>query len=242
MQTATATNVRRALLMLGCSLAVLWIIQIINAADNYQLSIDYSIQPRIAADLPYIFTAPFLHWSWAHIEGNSIPFLVLGFLAAYRNTIPKFLGVTGVVIVTSGMAEWFFASTGSEGAGASGVIFGWFGYVIVRGFFNHNKVDIVVGVLVMLYYLPIFTLLLPAPHLGYQAHIGGLVGGVFCGWAFRIRPSSGNAPASVSDRTTEILPPAPVAPPPLRHIEDELAALKRQIAKESRRLDDRNNG
>jgi membrane associated rhomboid family serine protease len=114
-------------------LAVLWIIQIINNADHYQLSIDYSIQPRIAADLPYIFTAPFLHWSWAHIEGNSIPFLVLGFLAAYRNTTPKFLGVTAVVIITSGMAEWLFAPTGSEGAGASGVIFGWFGYVIVRG-------------------------------------------------------------------------------------------------------------
>ena len=227
--------------MLGCSLVVLWIIQIINAADNYQLSIDYSIQPRIAADLPYIFTAPFLHWSWAHIEGNSIPFLVLGFLAAYRNTIPKFLGVTGVVIVTSGMAEWFFASTGSEGAGASGVIFGWFGYVIVRGFFNHNKVDIVVGVLVMLYYLPIFTLLLPAPHLGYQAHIGGLVGGVFCGWAFRIRPSratlrhrfpTGQRKSCHLHRLLH------------RHSGTLRMSLppKRQIAKESRRLDDRNNG
>ena len=71
------------------------------------------------------------------------------------------------------------------------MIFGWFGYVIVRGFFNHNKVDIVVGVLVMIYYLPVFTLLFPAPHLGYQAHIGGLIGGVFCGWAFRNRPAPG---------------------------------------------------
>ncbi|MGP0032616.1 MAG: hypothetical protein ACLPVF_19195 [Acidimicrobiales bacterium] len=36
----------------------------------------------------------------------------------------------------------------------------------------------------MLSYLPIFTLLLPAPHLGYQDHIGGLIGGLLCGWIF----------------------------------------------------------
>src|ERR1700722_5244317 len=189
------TKARTALFIVLGALAVLWIIQIINNAGHYQLSLDYSIQPRIAADLPYIFTAPFLHWSWAHIQGNSTPFLVLGFLAAYRNSLSKFIGVTAVVIVTSGMASWVFASTGSESAGASGVIFGWFGYVIVRGFFNHNKVDIVVGILIMIYYLPIFTLLLPAPHLGYQPHIRGLVGGLACGWAFRTRHATANAPA-----------------------------------------------
>lgn len=236
--STNTVRARTALVIVLGSLAVLWIIQIINNADNYQLSIDYSIQPRIAADLPYIFTAPFLHWSWAHIQGNSIPFLVLGFLAAYRNNLSKFIGVTAVVIVTSGMAEWIVAPTGSEGAGASGLIFGWFGYVVVRGFFNHNKVDIVVGVLIMLYYLPIFTLLLPAPHLGYQAHIGGFVGGVFCGWAFRTRPVPVEPPA-VSDKPTDALPPAPVAPSPLRHVEDELAILKRQIAQERNHLDDR---
>jgi len=231
------TRARSALLIVVGMLAVLWIIQIINNADHYQLSIDYSIQPRIAADLPYIFTAPFLHWSWAHIEGNSIPFLVLGFLAAYRSSLRKFLGVTAVVVVTSGIAVWATSSTGSETVGASGVIFGWFGYVIVRGFFNHNKIDIVVGLLVMVYYLPIFTDLLPAPHLGYEAHIGGLVGGVFCGWAFRTRPAPVEMPA-VSDRPTGVLPAAPVTPTPLRHVEDELAALKKEMVDDGRHLDE----
>ena len=136
------------------------------------------------------------------------------------------------------MAEWLFAPTRSDGAGASGVIFGWFGYVIVRGFFNHNKVDIVVGILIMIYYLPIFALLLPAPHLGYQAHIGGLVGGVFCGWACRIRRAPVDPPA-VSHGPMDIVPAAPVAPSPLRHVESELAALKRQIADDGRHLDER---
>ncbi len=174
--------------MLGI-LSVLWIIQIINNADQYRLSYEYGIRPRIATDLPYILTAPFLHFSWAHIDGNTLPLLVLGFLVAYRG-IPKFIAVTAIVILTSGLAAWLTEPSGSISAGASGVIFGWFGYVMVRGFFNRNKVDIVVGILVFIYYLPVFTLLLPAPHLGYQDHIGGLIGGVLCGWVFRARNST----------------------------------------------------
>jgi membrane associated rhomboid family serine protease len=185
-KTTALIRARNAsLIMLGI-FAVLWIVQIVNNADHYQLSIDYGIQPRRVADLPYILSAPFLHASWAHIEGNSLPLLILGFLVAYKG-IPKFIGVTAVVILTSGLLAWLTSPTGSIGVGASGVVFGWFGYVLVRGFFNHDKVDIFMGLLVMLYYLPIFTLLLPAPHLGYQAHIGGLIGGVFCGWIFRTR-------------------------------------------------------
>jgi membrane associated rhomboid family serine protease len=169
--------------MLGI-LAFLWIIQVINNADHYRLSYDYGIEPRRAADLSHILTAPFLHWSWAHIEGNSLPLLVLGFLVAYRS-IPKFIGVTAIVLLTSGVAVWLTSPSDIDTVGASGVIFGWFGYVIVRGFFSRSKVDIVVGVLVMLYYLPIFTDLLPAPHLSYQGHIGGFIGGILCGWLFR---------------------------------------------------------
>jgi membrane associated rhomboid family serine protease len=211
---------------------VLWIVQIINNADLYRLSIDYSIRPRIASDLPYIFTAPFLHWSWGHIEGNSIPFLVLGFLAAYRS-IPRFIVVTAVVLLTSGLALWLSASTSSESVGASGVIFGWFGYVIVRGFFTRSKMDIVIGILVMLNYLPtFFSLMFPAPNLAYQGHIGGLVGGVFCAWAFRIRPVP--ATPAVSTSPTDVLRSSPVPSSPLLHVEAELAALKTQISNERR--------
>lgn len=237
--TTSQISARTAFLMTAASLAVLWIIQIINNADHYRLSYDFAIEPRIAADLPYIFTAPLLHWSWVHIQGNSIPFLVLGFLAAYRNSIPKFIGVTAVVITTSGMVEWLFAPTGSAGAGASGVIFGWFGYVIVRGFFTHNKVDIVVGIVIMIYYLPIFTLLLPAPHLGYQAHIGGLVGGVFCGWAFRNRPAAVDAPVGFQG-PMEVVQSVPTSRSQRsENVEAELAALKNLLVDEGHRFDEK---
>jgi Rhomboid family len=117
---------RTALAIVVGSLALLWIIQIVNNADHYRLSSDYGIKPRMVGELPYVFTAPFLHLSWAHIEGNSLPFLVLGFLVAYRSA-PKFLWVTAVVILTSGLAVWLTSASSSDTVGASGVIFGWFG-------------------------------------------------------------------------------------------------------------------
>ena len=91
-----------------------------------------------------IFTAPFLHFSWQHIEGNSVPLFVLGVLAAYRS-IGRFLLTSLIVAVTSGMAVWLFQSGNELTVGASGLIFGYFGYVLVRGFFDRSLVDIGVG-------------------------------------------------------------------------------------------------
>ena len=84
--------------------AILWIVQIANWADHYQLSFQYGIRPRDPGSLPDIFSAPFLHFSWAHIEGNSGPLFIFGFLAAYRG-VKKFLGVTLIVAITSGLAR-----------------------------------------------------------------------------------------------------------------------------------------
>jgi membrane associated rhomboid family serine protease len=230
---------RTAFPIVLASLGVLWIIQIVNNADSYRLSMDAAIQPHIAADLPYILTAPFLHWSWAHIEGNSLPFLILGFLAAYRS-LPRFIGVTAVVTLTSGMAIWLTAPAGSETVGASGVIFGWFGFVIVRGFFGHDKRDIAVGVIVMIYYFPIFSLLFPAPHLSYQGHIGGLIGGVLGGWIFQSRPTpvaGRSATASTSGGEMTGRPEAIQAAVASKRIEADLAALKQQVLTDQRSKD-----
>lgn len=177
---------RRALYVMVGILAVLWIIQILNVADHYHLTFSYGIRPRSAGSLPDILTAPFLHFSWAHIEGNSGPLFIFGFLAAYRG-VRKFAGVTVLVILTSGLAAWFTESPGSVGAGASGVVFGYFGYIMVRGLFDRHAIDVLIGVVMALCFAYQFTVLLPAHGIGWQAHIGGLAGGILAGWVFRDR-------------------------------------------------------
>ncbi len=184
---------RKALFVMVGFLALLWIIQIVNWADHYHLTFEYGIRPRDASSLPDIVTAPFLHFSWAHIEGNSGPLFIFGFLAAYRG-VTKFFGVTALVILTSGLAAWLFESPGSVGAGASGVVFGYFGYIMVRGFFDRHAIDVLLGAVMALCFAYQFTVLLPQAGIGWQAHIGGLVGGVAAGWIFRDRrPRTGSA-------------------------------------------------
>jgi membrane associated rhomboid family serine protease len=181
---------RKALFVMAGILAVLWIIQIINVADSYRLTYDYGIRAHDLTTLPYIFTAPFLHFSWTHIEGNSGPLFIFGFLAAYRGVM-KFLGVTLLVIVTSGLAAWIFAAPNTVGAGASGVVFGYLGYILVRGLFDRHAIDLLVAAIMALCFAYQFTVLLPHAGIGWQAHIGGLVGGVLAGWVFRERATAG---------------------------------------------------
>src|SRR5215469_3638147 len=198
---AIVAEARKAFYVMAGILVVLWIIQIINWAGHYQLTLNNGIVPRSISRLPDIFAAPFLHFSWAHIEGNSGPLFIFGFLAACRGW-KKFAYVTVLVIITSGLAAWLFEPANTVGAGASGVVFGYFGYIMVRGFFDRHLIDVLIGAIMALCFAYQFTVLLPKAGIGWQAHIGGLVGGVLAGWLFRDkRPRAPTKPAPATGST-----------------------------------------
>lgn len=184
---------RKAFFLMVGFIGLIWILQVANWADHYHLDFSYGIVPRDIGRLPEIFTAPFLHFSWDHIEGNSGPLFVFGFLAAYRG-VKKFLGVTLLVVITSGMAVWLFQ--GNElTVGASGLIFGYFGYVLSRGLIDRNLIDALAAVVMGLSYAYILTVAIPGtPGVSWIGHLGGLVGGIAAGWIFRTRRSSGAKP------------------------------------------------
>lgn len=178
---------RKALWVMVGVLVVLWVVQIVNAALSYRLSFDYGIRARDVGSLPEILSAPFLHFSWSHIEGNSGPLFIFGFLAAYRG-IRKFAGVSALIVVVSGLGAWFTSGADTIGAGASGVVFGYFGYIIVRGLFDRRPIDLVIGLVMALCFAYQFSLLIPAGEgIGWQAHLFGFVAGVLGGWIFRER-------------------------------------------------------
>jgi membrane associated rhomboid family serine protease len=211
---------RRAFFLMVAFIAVIWTLQIANWADHYGLDDSYGILPRSLGHLPYIFTAPFLHYSWDHIEGNSGPLFVFGFLAAYRGVV-KFLWVTLVVAITSGLAVWLFQGNGELTVGASGLIFGYFGYVLARGIIERNLIDALAAIVIGLSYAYILTVAIPGtPGVSWIAHLGGLVGGIACAWFFRTRrgaPRRGQAkPAGASGQGspggTAALPVSPGHP------------------------------
>ena len=109
----------------------------------------------------------------------------------------KFLGVTLVVAITSGLAVWLFQSNNELTVGASGLIFGYFGYVLARGLIDRNLIDALAAVVMGLSYAYILTVAIPGtPGVSWVGHLGGLVGGLACGWIFRTRrglPGGGQA-------------------------------------------------
>ena len=181
---------RKAFFLMVGFIGVIWILQIANWADHYQLDAGYGVLPRSLGHLGAIFTAPFLHFSWNHIEGNSGPLFVFGLLAAYRGVV-KFLGVTVIVALTSGLAVWLFQGGNELTVGASGLIFGYFGYVLSRGLFDRNLIDALAAVVMGLSYAYILTVAIPGtPGVSWVGHLGGLIGGLACGWIFRTRRSA----------------------------------------------------
>ncbi len=179
-------QVRDALVLMGAFIAVIWILQVFNWADGYRLDPEFGIMPHSVSHLGDIFTAPFLHFSWQHIEGNTVPLFVLGVLAAYRS-IAKFLLATLIIAVVSGLAVWLFQNNELT-VGASGLIFGYFGYVLIRGFFDRNLVDIGVGIVAGLLYWTILQVAIPGtPGISWIGHLGGLFGGILAAWILRTR-------------------------------------------------------
>ena len=210
---------RKAFFLMVGFIAVIWVLQVANWADHYNLDASYGILPRSLGRLGDIFTAPFLHFSWDHIEGNSGPLFVFGLLAAYRGVV-KFLGVTVIVAVTSGLAVWLFQSNNELTVGASGLIFGYFGYVLTRGIVERNLIDALAAVVIGLSYAYILTVAIPGAHgVSWIGHLGGLIGGIASGWIFRTRrrePGRGRAkpPASSGPGSpgTQVLPVSPGHP------------------------------
>jgi membrane associated rhomboid family serine protease len=176
---------RKAFFLMVGFIGLIWLLQVFNWADHYRLDAEYGILPRDIGRLPEIFTSPFLHFNWDHIEGNSGPLFVFGLLAAYRGVL-RFGGVTLVVAITSGLAVWLFQGSGELTVGASGLIFGYFGYVLARGLIDRNLIDALAAVVMALSYSYILTVAIPGtPGVSWIGHLGGLIGGIAAGWIFR---------------------------------------------------------
>jgi membrane associated rhomboid family serine protease len=205
---------RKAFFLMVGFIALIWVLQIFNWADHYRLDYDYGILPRNIGRLPQIFSSPFLHFSWDHIEGNSGPLFVFGLLVAYRG-VKKFLGVTLIVAVTSGLAVWLFQGGNELTVGASGLIFGYFGYVLSRGVFDRNLIDVLTALVMALSYAYILTVAIPGtPGVSWIGHLGGLIGGIASGWIFRSRRAvSGAGRGKVSDGSGGRPPATTVAVP-----------------------------
>ncbi|MEU1122767.1 rhomboid family intramembrane serine protease [Streptomyces sp. NPDC005899] len=189
---ATARAVTAGAVMLAW-VALLWVLEGIDTLAGHALD-SHGVSPREPAELADIVPAAFLHGGWDHVASNTVPLLVLGFVAALAGT-GRLAAVVLVVIVTSGLGVWLTAPPDTVTLGASGVVFGLFGYLLVRGFVDRRPVDVLVGVIIAAVYGSLLWGVLPTDSgISWQGHLFGLVGGVVAAFVFR-RPRRPRVPA-----------------------------------------------
>jgi membrane associated rhomboid family serine protease len=185
-----AARVKAAAGLMLAWVGLLWLIEALDLASGHALD-TFGIQPRQVGELRDIIPAAFIHFGYAHVAANSVPLLVLGFIAALRG-IARFLGVAFVITVVSGLGVWLVAPAHTNTAGASGVVFGLFGYLLVRGFADRRLLDIAVGLVIAALYGSILGGALPtASGVSWQGHLFGLAGGVAAAFLLRERPQDG---------------------------------------------------
>ena len=193
---------RPALIVLFCFVALMWVVeaadQVLQSAVGAPGLDDDGVRPLSSDGLLGILFQPFLHGDWAHLFGNSIALLVLGSIIALSGLSPL-IRVTLVSWVLSGVVSWLLGGVGTVHIGASGIVFGYVFYVIVRGLFTRRFLHLIIGLLIGFYYgLEALAGLSPLLEgVSWQGHLGGAVGGVLSAYGLR-RDRGKPAPAAVN--------------------------------------------
>ena len=172
---STTGAVTQHVQVLGGSLAVMWGVFGLDALLGHALDV-FGVQPWTEQGLWGIFAAPFLHANLAHLVANSASFVVLGWLVLLRST-RHFVWVTFTATIVGGLVAWLLGVPGSVHIGASGVIFGYFGFLMLGGWFARSLGTIVVsGAVTFLWGGLVFGVLPGQPGISWQEHLGGFLG------------------------------------------------------------------
>ncbi len=170
-----SANPSRTAMLTSCTLAMwlVWVIDLVTPG-----TIGHGIVPRTSYGIAGIAMAPFLHASLQHLLANTVPFLVLGAIILLRGA-RAFTLVLLVSALVSGAGTWLFGAPHTQHIGASGVVFGFFGYVLLRAVYDRRISSVFIAIAVAaLYGAAILNSLIPAGGISWTGHVFGFIGGI----------------------------------------------------------------
>jgi membrane associated rhomboid family serine protease len=171
---------------MGYLLLVMWGVNIFNWLLGSPLNL-LGIYPRSLFGLIGIIFAPMLHGNFNHLFFNSIPFFVLGmFILMLGKNL--FIGVTLIIAVLQGSLVWLFGRKYLH-IGASGVISGYFGFVLGLAYFNPTLISLVLAFVTLYYFGSIIFGIIPTSKLiSWESHLAGLIAGVVVAYVLWFYP------------------------------------------------------
>ena len=160
--------------------ASLWVVEIADALTNLNLD-QYGILPRNVTGLRGIPLSVFLHGDFSHLLSNTGPLIVLGGLISLRGA-KRLLVASIFIALVGGSIVWLTAGiVTSYGIhiGASGLVFGYFGYLAARGLYERSLSSILISVAVIAVYGTIIFGIIPTNEfVSWEGHLFGLIAGV----------------------------------------------------------------
>lgn len=219
--------------LLGGFVGFLWVVELVNAFVFGGALSNLGIHPRSVFGLFGILLAPLLHGSIAHLVGNTLPLLVLGWFVMLRRK-RDFLYVSLLSTLVGGLGTWLIAPGNTVHVGASILIFGYLGHLLSRGIFERRFWPIVGSVIVFfLYGGALFGVLPGQEGISWQGHLFGFLGGVL---AARMLGGARPETAAKQPAAPKRFAPAPAIPAPRaaapasdEDIEEELARLRSKL-------------
>lgn len=158
----------------------LTMVETINLFIARSLNI-WGILPRSEEHWIGIFAAPFLHGSVSHFSSNIIPLAVFSVLVL-QHGLKRFCYASVFIILVTGVLVWLFGRPAIH-VGASCLIYGYFGFLIVAGFVSREFKLIIISLLVGFLYGGMIWGVLPlSPYISFESHLFGALSGAVAGF------------------------------------------------------------
>ncbi len=133
--------------------------------------------PRHVDGLWGILTMPFLHVDVPHLLSNTLPLIVFSALISLRGN-SYYISVTLAIVLLGGALLWVFGRSYYH-VGASGLIFGYFGFLLLRMVYSPSLSSAIIAIGVFLIYGGLIWGIVPqGRHISWDGHLAGLIAGV----------------------------------------------------------------
>ena len=166
-------------------LVLIWTVFLVNEFIFGGALNNFGVRPRDTSTLWGILTAPLLHAEYGHIVANSLPgALFAGLIAMSSKRL--FWQVTLLITVVGGGLTWLVGGVNTVHIGASGLIYGWLAFLVVRGFVNRRVMQIILGVILASMYSGLIWGVLPTQMaVSWQMHLFGGLAGIWAAVMFK---------------------------------------------------------
>lgn len=194
-------ELRRIAVPVLIMVVAMWALEVLDVLFRGRLD-GLGIRSRTTEGLLGVPLSPFLHGGFSHLVANTVPFIALGLLVAWRSE-GRIWPVTVTIGVLGGLGVWLLGPANTVTIGASGLVFGLLGYLLTAGVITRTPLDIVIAGVVLIVYGGLLGGMLPfavPAGVSWIAHLTGAVAGIVAAVIFAPRrPARGRATDSAAD-------------------------------------------